>query len=87
MDSNDLTKYDETAREITGKPIADCNAADLNAIVKELRNRATRQIAIVDQMHAALKDAERCDCQIAAPINPDGSTDFSRGCVAHTCGK
>jgi len=83
----DEMEYDATAREIVGKSIADCTEADLVAIQRVLRSRAAREQAIADQMFAVLKDAEDCGCRIAAPVNPDGSTDFYRGTVIHTCGK
>lgn len=78
-----MAKLDADAQRIVGKPLGDCEVADLQCIIQTIGLETAVMVAEGDRADAAIAEAKRCGCPIRAPRRPNGSTDIGRAVVVH----
>lgn len=83
-----LADWDADALRVLGKPLDACTIGELHRLQAALDAECTRAVADLDRAKACIADAERCGCtEVLTPQRADGSRDFGRAAVAHTCGE
>lgn len=84
----DIAHFKQTALEITGKATLDeLTMGDLAQILRTTSARVATATAVEDQLAAAATDMADCGCIAKVPLLPDGTRDYSRVSVDHTCTK
>lgn len=82
-----MTNLDDRARAMFGKAAEYCSWDELRELVAQLEAENARATAGADQVEAAMSEARECGCaSFAVPQHQDGSHDFARARVSHTCG-
>lgn len=83
---NDFRTMDSACREAYGKGVADTTIAEIQSMILALTPaKIDNAVTVADQIDAALRDTEECNCSIHVPRTTAGEMDLAGARPVHTC--
>lgn len=84
---NDFQVIDAATRKTYGKPFSETTIGEIQRMTLALTPaHIGNPVAAVDQINAALRDTEECNCPIRVPHTEAGEMDLAGARPLHTCG-